>query len=61
MRMYQQEYLARLVDLTPRSIMYIENKGEHTNLNAFYKIVTILDISVDKFFYPDTYDGENER
>lgn len=58
---WTQEHLAQLVDLTPRSIMYIENRGQHTSLNAFYKLVTLLDISVDEFFYPDKSDGENER
>ena len=58
---WTQEHLAQLVDLTPRSIMYIENKGQHTSLNAFYKIVTLLDISVDEFFYPDKLGGESER
>ena len=58
---WTQEQLAQLVDLTPRSIMYIENKGPHPSLNAFYKIVTLLDISVDEFFYPDRHNGEDER
>ena len=58
---WTQEYLAQLVDLTPRSIMYIENRGQHTSLNAFYKLVTLLDISVDEFFYPDRHNGEDER
>lgn len=58
---WTQEHLAQLVDLTPRSIMYIENKGQHTSLNAFYKLVTLLDISVDEFFYPDRHNGEDER
>ena len=58
---WTQEYLAQLVDLTPRSIMYIENRGQHTSLDAFYKIVTLLDISVDEFFYPDKLGGGNER
>lgn len=40
---WTQEHLAQLVDLTPRSIMYIENRGQHTSLNAFYKLVTLLD------------------
>ena len=30
---WTQEYLAQLVDLTPRSIMYIENRGQHPRLN----------------------------
>ena len=58
---WTQEHLAQLVDLTPRSIMYIENQGQHTSLNAFYKLVTLLDISVDEFFYPDKHNGEDER
>ena len=41
--------------------MYIENKRQHTSLNAFYKLVTLLDISVDEFFYPDKHNGEDER
>ena len=46
---WTQEYLAQLVDRTPRSIMYMENRGQHPSLNIFFKIVTLLDISVDKF------------
>ena len=30
---WTQEYLAQLVDLTPRSIMYIENRGQHPRLS----------------------------
>ena len=55
---WTQEHLAQIVDLTPRSIMYIENKGQHTSLNAFYKLVTLLDISVDEF---STRTGTTER
>lgn len=35
---WTQEYLAQLVDLTPRSIMYIENRGQHPRLNKFYRL-----------------------
>ena len=44
---WTQEYLAQLVDLTPRSIMYL--------------ITTLLDISVDQFFFPCNEDGDNNR
>ena len=37
------------------------NRGQHPSLNIFFKIVTLLNISVDKFFYPDKYNGQNER
>ena len=54
-----QDYLAQLVDRTPRSIMYIENRGQHPSLNTFYQLVTLLDISVDQFFFPDKLNGES--
>lgn len=54
---WTQEYLAQLVDLTPRSIMYIENRGQHPRLNKFYLLVTLLDISVDQFFFPCSQEG----
>ena len=58
---WTQEYLAQLVDRTPRSIMYMENRGQHPSLNIFFKIVTLLDISVDKFFWPNKLGDGNER
>ena len=59
---WTQEYLAQLVDLTPRSIMYIENRGQHPRLNKFYLITTLLGISVDQFFYPcDEVEESNRR
>ena len=58
---WTQEYLAQLVDLTPRSIMYIENRGQHPRLNKFYLLVTLLDISVDQFFFPRNNDGDSNR
>ena len=30
---WTQEYLAQLVDRTPRSIMYFENRGQHPSLD----------------------------
>ena len=47
---WTQDYLAQLLDRTPRSIMYIENRGQHPSLDIFFQIVTLLGISVDKFF-----------
>ena len=43
-----------------RSIMYFENRGQHPSLNTFYQIVTLLDISVDQFFYPDRQNIESD-
>ena len=57
---WTQEYLAQLVNRTPRSIMYFENRGQHPSLNTFYQIITLLDISVDQFFYPDRHNSESD-
>ena len=57
---WTQEYLAQLVDRTPRSIMYIENRGQHPSLNTFYQLVTLLEISVDQFFYPTNENSESD-
>ena len=40
--------------------MYFENRGQHPSLNTFYQIVTLLDISVDQFFYPDRQNSESD-
>ena len=56
---WTQEYLAQLVDRTPRSIMYFENKGQHPSFNLFFKLVTMFDISVDQFFYREEQRDEH--
>jgi NAD(P)-dependent dehydrogenase (short-subunit alcohol dehydrogenase family) len=57
---WTQECLAQLVARTPRSIMYIENRGQHPSLNTFYQLVTLLEISVDQFFYPANESSESD-
>ena len=46
-------YVAELVGKTDRTIMNIENKGQHPSFNLFFKLVTLFDISVDQFFYTE--------
>ena len=48
-----QDQLAFIIDRDPRTIIYNENDGQHPSLNPFYQMVTMFDISVDQFFYPD--------
>lgn len=48
-----QEQLAYIIDRDPRTVMYHENDGQHPSLNVFYQLVTMFNISVDEFFYPD--------
>lgn len=58
---WTQEYLAQLMDRSARSIMYFENRGKHPSLDVFYKLVTLLGISVDRFFFPQEHTGANEN
>jgi len=50
---WTQAYVAELVGKTDRTIMNIENKGQHPSFNLFFKLVTLFDISVDQFFYTE--------
>ncbi|MCL6558207.1 MAG: helix-turn-helix transcriptional regulator [Firmicutes bacterium] len=50
---WTREQLAQEVDLAPRYIMSIENKGQHPSFQVFYELVTLFHISVDQFFFPD--------
>ena len=57
-RGWTQAYLAELVGRTDRTIMNIENKGQHPSFNVFFKLVTMFDISVAQFFYTENQRGE---
>ena len=52
-RGWTQAYVAELVGKTDKTIMNIENKGQHPSFNLFFKLVTLFDISVDQFFYTE--------
>ena len=58
---WTQEYLAQLIDRTAHSVMYMENRGQHPSLEIFYRIVTLLDISVDQFFFPKRQTNKSKR
>jgi transcriptional regulator with XRE-family HTH domain len=49
------------IHIDPRYLTNIENKGQHPSLQIFYKLVTLFDISVDQFFYPDTAPNKSTR
>ena len=48
-----QEQLAFIIDRDPRTVMYHENDGQHPSLNIFYQLMTMFNLSVDQFFYPE--------
>jgi transcriptional regulator with XRE-family HTH domain len=53
-----REKFSEIIDLSPRYIMSIENKGQHPCLQKFYELVTMFNISVDEYFFPDTEENK---
>lgn len=45
--------MADTLHIAPRYIASIENSGQHPSLQILYELVTLLDVSVDQFFFPD--------
>ena len=41
------------MNISPRYLANIENKGQHPSLQIFYELVTRFDVSVDQFFFPN--------
>jgi len=52
-RNWTREDLARMLGITSRYIVDIENEGQHPSLQVLYSLVTLFDISVDQFIFPD--------
>lgn len=50
------------MNISPRYLANIENKGQQPSLQIFYELVTRYHISVDQFFYPnETADKTTRR
>ena len=47
------------MNISPRYLTNIENKGQHPSFNLFFKLVTMFDISVDQFFYREEQRDEH--
>lgn len=60
-RGWTRERLAQEVDLAPRYIMSIENKGQHPSFQVFVTLMTLFNISVDQFLFADTGKEKSTR
>ena len=47
-----REQVGAMIEIDPRYLTNIENKGQHPSLQVFYDFVSLLNISVDEFFLP---------
>lgn len=49
------------MNISPRYLTNIENKGQQPSLQIFYELVTRHNISVDQFFSPDKNTGKSTQ
>lgn len=48
-----REQLSEIIDYAPRHIQAVENDGQIPSLNLFVQLVTMFDISVDQYIFPE--------
>lgn len=47
-----REQVGAKIEIDPRYLTNIENKGQNPSLQVFYDLVTLLNVSVDEIFLP---------
>lgn len=47
-----REQVGAMIEIDPRYLTNIENKGQHPSLQVFYDLVRLLNVSADAFFLP---------
>ena len=45
-----REQVGAMIEIHPRYLTKIENKGQHPSLQVLYDLVSLLNVSVDEFF-----------
>jgi len=58
---WTRDDLGGKLGITPRYLVDIENEGQHPSLQVLYDLVTLFDISVDQYIFPDTSKGKSTR
>lgn len=56
-----REALAEKIGLTDRYLAQVENEGQHPSLQVLYELVTMFDVSVDQYFYPNCAPTKSTR
>lgn len=48
-----REQLSGIIGYAPRHIQSIENEGQYPSLELFIQLVTMFDVSVDQYIFPN--------
>ena len=56
-----REQVGAKIEIDPRYLTNIENKGQHPSLQVLYDLVSLLNVSVDEFFLPASSQAKSTR
>ena len=48
-----REQLSGIIGYAPRNIQSIENEGQYPSIELFIQLITMFDVSVDEYIFPD--------
>ena len=48
-----REDLSGIIGYAPRHIQSIENEGQYPSIELFIQLITMFDVSVDEYIFPD--------
>ena len=49
----RREQLSGIIGYAPRHIQSIENEGQYPSIELFIQLITMFDVSVDEYIFPD--------
>ena len=52
-RVMTREQLSGIIGYAPRHIQSIENEGQYPSIELFIQLITMFDVSVDEYIFPD--------
>lgn len=56
-----REQVGSLIEIDPRYLTNIENKGQHPSIQVLYDLVSLLNVSVDEFFLSTNEHSKSTR
>ena len=56
-----REQVGAMIEIDPRYLTNIENKGQHPSLQVLYDLVSLLNVSVDEFFLSSDSQAKSSR
>ena len=51
--LFRSEQLSGIIGYAPRHIQAIENEGQYPSIELFIQLITMFDVSVDEYIFPN--------